>query len=88
MYSYDTSTNAAIELQRDRVRRVQAYGTRQMSEDAAPSWAADGLGQTRPVARKATRALSLALAASSTRCASTPWKSASCARNAVYCGSG
>ena len=60
MYSFDSNTNAAIELQADRVRAVQAYGTRQMPEDAAPSWAAEGTSRTRPVARKATLALAAA----------------------------
>ncbi len=63
MYSFDSNTNAAIELQADRVRRVQAYGTRQMPEQAAPSWAVDDMGQTKPVARKATLALAAAAAA-------------------------
>ena len=63
MYSFDPNTNCAIELQAERVCKVQAYGTRQMTEDAVPSWAADDMGQTRPVARKTTRALALALAA-------------------------
>ena len=60
MYSYDSNTNCAIELQAARVRAVQAYGTRQMPENAAPSWAADEMGQTKPVARKATLALAAA----------------------------
>jgi len=60
MYSYDSNTNCGIELQAARVRAVQAYGTRQMPEDAAPSWAAEDMRQTRPVARKATLALAAA----------------------------
>ena len=60
MYSFDSNTNCAIELQAARVRAVQAYGTRQVPEDAAPSWAVDEIGQTRPVARKATLALAAA----------------------------
>ena len=59
MYSFDSNTNCAIELQADRVRAVQAYGTRQMSEQAAPSWAVDDTGQTNPVARKAILALAV-----------------------------
>ena len=62
MYSYDANTNCAIELQADRVRQVQNYGTRQMPEQSAPSWAEYDLGQTRPNARKATVALALAAA--------------------------
>jgi hypothetical protein len=60
MYSSDSNTNCAIELQADRVRAVQAYGSRQMPEDAASSWAVDDIGQTNPVARKATLALAVA----------------------------
>ena len=60
MYSSDSNTNCAIELQAARVRAVQAYGTRQMHEDAAPSWAAEDMGQTKPVARQATLALAAA----------------------------
>jgi hypothetical protein len=39
---------------------VQAYGSRQMPEQAAPSWAVDYRGQTKPVAREATLALAAA----------------------------
>jgi hypothetical protein len=60
MYSYDSNTNCAIKLQADRVRAVQAYGTRLMPERAAPSWAVDAMGQTKPVTRKATLALAAA----------------------------
>jgi hypothetical protein len=60
MYSFDSNTNCAIELQAARVRAVQAYGTRQMPEQAAPSWAVDDMDQTKPVARKATLALAAA----------------------------
>ena len=61
MYQLDTNINTAIERQADRVRAVQAYGTRQMPEQAAPSWAVDERGQTNPVARKATVALAVAV---------------------------
>ena len=60
MYSYDSNTNCAIELQAARVRAVQAFGSRQMPEQTAPTWAVDDRGQTKPVARKATLALAAA----------------------------
>jgi hypothetical protein len=60
MYQLDTNINTAIERQADRVRAVQAYGTRQMPAQAAPSWAVDDMGQTNPVARQATLALAAA----------------------------
>jgi hypothetical protein len=62
MYSYDANTNCAIELRAERVRRVQNYGTRQMPEQSAPSWAAYDQRQTRPAARKAVLKVALATA--------------------------
>jgi hypothetical protein len=57
MYQLDTNINAAIERQADRVRAVNAYGSRQATRHAAPSWPTDATGQTNPVARQATLAL-------------------------------
>ena len=55
MYSYDTNINAAIERQADRVRAVQAHGSRQWQAPAT-----DGTAQSNPVARKFVLALAAA----------------------------
>ena len=55
MYSYDTNINTAIERQADRLRAVQAYGSRRLQAPAT-----DGTGQSNPVARKFALALAAA----------------------------
>jgi hypothetical protein len=60
MYNFDTNINTAIERQADRVRAVQAYGSRQSAAQSAPSQRSDGQGGTSRIAGKATLALAAA----------------------------
>ena len=60
MYSYDVNTNTAIERQADRVRAVQAYGSRQAQGQADQAWMADNAGRTSPLAPKIALALAAA----------------------------
>jgi hypothetical protein len=61
MYSFDTNINTAIERQADRVRAVQAYGSRRSAAaQSAPSQSADGQGGMSRMAGKATLALAAA----------------------------
>jgi hypothetical protein len=60
MYQLDTNINTAVERQANRVRAVKAYGSHLATEQAGPSWAVDDMGQTNPVARKATLAVAVA----------------------------
>lgn len=61
MYQLDTNINTAVERQADRVRAVQAYGSRQGQENIAPSWTPDGASRPNLVARKAVLVLAAAV---------------------------